>query len=383
MSPFLSTLGSGSCRGLGRALRPFIRKPSITSPSNNATEQSRTSLSFASSAIQIIGKSSAHASSDWQFASDSNFSNIIASTSNDSSNKTSWTASSLNLSFNTTYYARVRYKDTTNLISDWSNTISFTTVKYLPALSNGSYSQDFYSNSGDYTFTVPANIGRLKVYISTSNFSSSDSTQPIAVGGKIEVSFDVTPGEQFVMTRNKLMFGPQTSYSSSGNTFTQANLWIICGRPGTYPTTGGGDRFPLSVGLGGSGGGDAGSGGGGPSGGGGGQQSSGGSPGGGGYGGTPWQPFATNATAGSALTGGDGGNRYSSPEEGNNLMQAGGSGGHGWYGGGGGAQDSAGGGGSSRIQVPSGRNPTIIKNENGTGDWAWYATASAGFIITY
>ncbi|NBU97445.1 MAG: hypothetical protein EBS19_04370 [Spirochaetia bacterium] len=90
MAPFLSTLATASARGLGRALKPFIRKPSITSPANNATNQSSSSLTFSSSAFQIVGKATPHTYSDWQIASDSGFSTIVKSLTNDTTNKTSW-----------------------------------------------------------------------------------------------------------------------------------------------------------------------------------------------------------------------------------------------------------------------------------------------------
>jgi hypothetical protein len=374
MSPFLSTLATSSARGLGRALKPFIRKPSITSPANNATEQSRTSLSFSSSAIQIVGKASSHATSDWQFASDSGFSNIISSTTNDSTNKTSWSISGLNLSFNTVYYARVRYKDSTNLVSDWSNTISFTTKQYLDPLVNGSSLIPFSNESGDYTFTVPTNIGRLKVTLETVVYSAGLGGNA-AKGGKTAVSFDVTPGEQFVVTKDKSMFGPRTSYLSGGNTFTQSTLWIINGRAGGGGATG--DGFDSS--NGGTGGGDNGNPGGGSPGGneagGGGTQSSGGAKGG--------SPNGVQSTPGSALTGGS----YSSRVNGDGNAEAyGGGGGPGWYGGGGGGASgyygSGGGGGSTRIQVPSNRNPTVITNSNGGGNWN-YGNASAGTGVEF
>lgn len=359
MSPLLSSLGSASAKSLGRALRPFIRKPSITSPANNATGQSRTSLSFTSSAAQIVGKGTPHASSDWQIASNSNFATIVASTTSDTTNKTSWVASGLNLSFNTTYYARVRYKDSTNLVSDYSDTITFITTQYLPALTNGSSTFNFGTAS---TFTVPANIGRLKVYMSTSSSNR---------GGKLEVTFDVTPGEQFVVTSSKNMLGPKTSYDSGGSTFTQATLWAVLGQGGNQ--FGAYDGYPQV--LGGTGGGDNGAGS--PNG-----TAGGGSQSAGGYGATSsafniGNDGGINGTPGGALTGGNGAIRYGGDEN-DPYSYAGGPGGVGWYGGGGGGASryggygqlqDGGGGGSSRIQVPSPRNPTTTINSNGSGDW--------------
>ncbi len=80
-----------------------------------------------------------HAMSDWQIATDSQFNSIVASSMEDDLNLTSMSVNSSNFFFqnslagqtslaaNTTYYARVRYRDDEGGSSNYSDTVSFTT----------------------------------------------------------------------------------------------------------------------------------------------------------------------------------------------------------------------------------------------------------------
>ncbi|MBC40384.1 MAG: hypothetical protein CMH91_15155 [Oceanicaulis sp.] len=58
----------------------------------------------------------------------SDFSTILVQTTDDATNKTSWTIPSGNLLVSNTYYARVRYTGATYGDSEWSDVISFTTA---------------------------------------------------------------------------------------------------------------------------------------------------------------------------------------------------------------------------------------------------------------
>lgn len=408
MSPLISSLGSASAKALGRALRPFIRKPSIISPANNATNQSSSSLSFSTSAAQIVGKGTAHASSDWQIASTSNFTTIVASTTSDTTNKTSWTVTS-GLSLNTTHYARVRYKDSTNLVSDWSDTITFTVENYLPSLANGT-SNITVQDSSATSFTVPQRVGRIRVQmIGGGGYQTS--------GGYMDTSFDVVPGEVFTFAKtaaaradigymDKARSGSATAFwiSNGSNTITQATLWAIVGGGGGVYQTGsvaanGGDS-------GGNGGGDVG---------GSGSNSSygqgfrelafGGTQSGGGVK-ADASIFAGNYSnsttyiqpAGGAIEGVPGYSISGNPDRGYPGSGAG------WYSGCGVVswytssrywvenddgwhwdyyvdQGSSGsGGGSSRIQIPSHRNPTITTNQRGSSG---APNLTTGIMITY
>ena len=108
-----------------------INQASITSPTTGATGLSG-SVSFTGGAFGVTGGSDTHQGSDWQIATDAGFTNIVASVTNDTVNKTSWTGSGLSVS--TVYYSRVRYKGVTYGYGAWSSTISFTTkASFIPS----------------------------------------------------------------------------------------------------------------------------------------------------------------------------------------------------------------------------------------------------------
>lgn len=73
-----------------------------------------------------------HYASRWQIASDALFASIVYDSSIDTSNLTSISIPSGMLSYDTTYYWRVRHQDSFGNWSDWSAETSFTTVTPLP-----------------------------------------------------------------------------------------------------------------------------------------------------------------------------------------------------------------------------------------------------------
>ena len=115
-----------------KALGIYINTPSIISPTPGANNQGP-SINFTSSTFGVSGGTDTHEGTDWQIATDASFSNIVASVTNSSVNKTSWTAGGLQP--NTTYYARLRYKGTIAGYGTWSTTAIYTTrSSFYPTL---------------------------------------------------------------------------------------------------------------------------------------------------------------------------------------------------------------------------------------------------------
>lgn len=98
-----------------------IYTPSITSPTVNQVLNTRTPT-ITSSAFSKYGNIT-HASTDWQVSDASDFNTIRWESLNDSTNKTSITASDLG---GGDRYVRVRYKTNTGIYSDWSTAVLFT-----------------------------------------------------------------------------------------------------------------------------------------------------------------------------------------------------------------------------------------------------------------
>ena len=119
----LSGAGGGPFAGtFGSNIKSFVYTPTILSPTGSLVLNpvTLTASDFASEGLVKV-----HVSSDWQIATDSNFSNVVKSTTNDTVNKTSWSPSG-DLDLGTTYYARVRYTGgPKELTSEWSATHSF------------------------------------------------------------------------------------------------------------------------------------------------------------------------------------------------------------------------------------------------------------------
>lgn len=102
-----------------------INTPTLVVPSNGSTGQGSSVELVASAYATTPAGFEAHTSSDWQVATDSGFTNIVAQSLDDTVNLESWTADGLVES--TLYYWRVRYKSA-SLVSAWMTSAQFTTA---------------------------------------------------------------------------------------------------------------------------------------------------------------------------------------------------------------------------------------------------------------
>jgi len=117
----------------------LIKKPSIITPTNGQTDFH--DLIKASEFETVPTYDGKHTASDWEIATDSDFSTIVESSYNDTIHKKvyNWR----NLEANKTYYVRVRYRSD-NHISEWSDPVKFTTANsfiktpFLTCLNPGS-----------------------------------------------------------------------------------------------------------------------------------------------------------------------------------------------------------------------------------------------------
>lgn len=110
---------------------PQPSRPTILSPINGAVNQTQ-APDIVGSLYSYNGPLVAHKDSTWQIATDSEFTNIISQSVDDAVNKTSWIPS-VALSANTSYFARVRYRDTNNVSGAWSLVAQFNTkTSFVP-----------------------------------------------------------------------------------------------------------------------------------------------------------------------------------------------------------------------------------------------------------
>lgn len=136
-------------------LKPIgIATPTLTMPAY--TNISLSNRTYTSTTFDIQGTSGTHDGSDWQVATDSGFSNVVSSLSDSSSNLTSWN-DTFQLSLNTQYYVRVRYRnDAESVVSDWSPTVSFRTTEAFTDAPTITYSSGVFTGSAyNITGTPP------------------------------------------------------------------------------------------------------------------------------------------------------------------------------------------------------------------------------------
>jgi len=133
-----------------------VDTPTHVAPSDGATDQGG-SVTLQSSAFSWSGLSDTHASADWQVATDSGFSNIVASATADASNLTSFEVTGLSES--QTYYWRVRHTGASNGTSDWSTATTFTTAASFGGLIGVAGAQGF--GVGEYPGTLPSGFSNL------------------------------------------------------------------------------------------------------------------------------------------------------------------------------------------------------------------------------
>lgn len=107
-----------------------IITPTITFPATNGTDVSTSPTLQASAFTPVPSGSQTHSQTNWQIATDANFSNLVVNVTN-GTNLTSYPVPVSTLALKTKYYARVRYQGSVSGWSAWSGTVSFTTMEAL------------------------------------------------------------------------------------------------------------------------------------------------------------------------------------------------------------------------------------------------------------
>lgn len=184
----------------------YIVTPSITSPTNGATNVIE-SITITSSSFSVIGNGSdTHESSDWQIATDVSFSNIIEESLSDTTNKTSYPF--LNPSTSTTYYVRVRYSGTSLGLTAFSEAISYTTA----ASFNGEQS---YTTPGTYNWLCPTGVTSISVVTVGGGGAGCAYFGSGGTGGGLgwKNNITVVPGQQYTVVVGS--GGPNLPYSVS------------------------------------------------------------------------------------------------------------------------------------------------------------------------
>jgi hypothetical protein len=153
---------------------------------------------FTSSAYALAQPDSVypHVNTDWQFASNSNFSTIVFESLADASNKTSITT---NIALGTgTIYARVRYRNAKEVSAYGTQTYTVNQVAVITSSGN---------------FSVPANTNQVTVRALGAG-ASGGNEYPGGSGGTVLSQINVTPSSSIAVT---IGAGPTPSNTSGPN----------------------------------------------------------------------------------------------------------------------------------------------------------------------
>lgn len=233
----------------------YVNQPSITSPSASETGFAYEDPTFTSSAFSISGGSYTHTSSDWQVATDSNFATIVASTTDSTSSKTSWTATGTTLDNETIHYVRVRHNNSTLGDSDWSNTVVFTTSPLQ--------GENVYTTPGSYSWVAPTGVTTVSAVVvggGGTGFQGGDI--PAGGGGGLAYKNNIatTPGTGYTVVVGT--GGTNSGQNGSPSYFINSSTVNATGGTGS-PSHPGSNNWPYPGGsnTAGDGGGDGGPGG--------------------------------------------------------------------------------------------------------------------------
>ena len=187
----VSDTGEISASNLGAVPpTPEVLTPSNTSPANEATDVGETPTLTASTFYSLYGFT--HAKSQWQVSTVSDFASTVVSTG-DVDDLTSYTVAGGVLSTSTTYYWRVRYKDSNGSYSAWSTATTFTTlsdfafnVDFLVVAGGGAGGGSWRAaggGAGGYRTSAGTSGGGASAESPLSVFTNTNYTVTVGAGG--------------------------------------------------------------------------------------------------------------------------------------------------------------------------------------------------------
>jgi hypothetical protein len=367
--PVLTVNAKGLVTAVSNVSLPQVVKPSILSPANNATGIQDTQLITATSYLSLFGRSQANA--QWQISTSPSFAFINVSSTISGSNTQFQVNTSSGLVTNTVHYARVRYSDTANNSSEYSDTVNFTTasvftfpVNFLVIAGGGGGNANRGSGgggAGGYRASLGTS-GGTSVAESTINIvRSTNYTVTVGAGG---AGGDTGPSVSGANGSPSVF----STVTSLGGGVGGSNILTAGPHPGMPGGSGGGG----GAAPGGTGGGVGGTGTSGQGNPGGASTATGAGVEGGAGGGGAGTAGTSNATPGTGTVGGEGLN--SSTSFGPAVARGGGGGGAGWSSG---APGGSGGGGTGKSGSANPASPGTV-NTGGGGGAGGGQPASAG-----
>lgn len=181
------------------------KKPVIQSPLNNAVG-APIAFTVIADAFVPYGGMFNHQSSDWQFATDISFTNIIKASMADTVNLIQYSITGLSIL--TKYYLRVRYKGDNGAYSNWSDTVTITT-----------------GNQYVFNVTISANVN---------NYSLSAAALAAGWDGSLPLNSVITiPAGVQIGSADTVTAAFDVGTVSVGSVLSLINNGVIVGKGGT------------------------------------------------------------------------------------------------------------------------------------------------------
>ena len=211
-------------------LAATVAMPTITNPASGTAEYQSPNVTFTTSAFAWLGVYDAHLNSDWQLATDAEFTTVVMSSLASTTNLTTWPVTGL--SAQTTYYARVRHRGAANGVSFYSPVVTFTTTaefaSYIatPAATPAAFGDPF--EGGFYTGMIwneaAPSVTSTTIATGQKIFTVPDMTDvPVFYAGQtLEVRSRANPANKMIGT-----------VASAGSTVLKINVSSVVGT-GTF-----------------------------------------------------------------------------------------------------------------------------------------------------
>ena len=172
----------------GAVSSPEVKTPTNVSPASGATNIGATPALTGSTYYSLYGV--AMAAAQWQVSTVSNFATTVVNTGDVAGTSITYTVGSGVLSTSTTYYWRVRYKDSNGVYSDWSTATTFTTAaSFGPTTIGEAYGGGYYAGkivqggTAYYLIVAPKSSGEnSSKQWKTSNDAGPTATQTLNNG---------------------------------------------------------------------------------------------------------------------------------------------------------------------------------------------------------
>ena len=217
-------------------------KPVLTSPSNASALNSLTNYNFQTSTAFSVAPTNyllTHYATDWQIASDTEFTSILTSTTLDTSNKTSWTAQFVG--GYSPVYVRLRFHNGQEY-SQWSDTVAYSVIQ-------------IFSFTSSTNHAIPNNTNTMEVNVMGAGSGSTGSHGGGGGGYTAVANQAVTAGATVAITVGAGSAGSNTAGTSSFSNLVSANGGTGNGTSGNgYARGGNSNGGPGGGGAGGAGG---------------------------------------------------------------------------------------------------------------------------------